>query len=357
MVALAPSSPQESYAEPSPYAWLRSRTPIPTTYAPACEPLYPFQHIFENRTSRARGMTGSCAEVVERTFAICIEIWQFELESCVWRVSFHKYAYVHGDPIQGIDPTGKFLGILIGAPVGGYLRGSHGAAVGAAYGFLVGLLADAVFESTRNLTWALGLSANPVRGLTSKEKKVLTFIHTNTRPDTQKNYVDWTLSSVKLYNGSDLGIGDQTSAWGYFAKSAIDGSFNPPAGAVTIGTQIYFSSPYAVSKELVPSRNGSELPLLAHETTHALQSSWKESFFGPYSFAPSYLADTVSNGYRESIAEIEGYAVQKATEKLLIAYPNIVQQVIQGNQPAAAAVDLKQWYQTEEANLRKQYGR
>ena len=25
--------------------------------------------------------------------------------------SFHKYAYVHGDPIQGIDPTGKFLGL------------------------------------------------------------------------------------------------------------------------------------------------------------------------------------------------------------------------------------------------------
>jgi hypothetical protein len=108
MVALAPSSPQESYAEPSPYAWLRSRTPIPTTYAPACEPLYPFLHIFENRTSRARGMTGSCAEVVERTFAICIEIWQFELESCVWRVSFHKYAYVHGDPVNAIDPTGMF---------------------------------------------------------------------------------------------------------------------------------------------------------------------------------------------------------------------------------------------------------
>jgi RHS repeat-associated protein len=28
--------------------------------------------------------------------------------------SFHKYAYVHGDPIQGIDPTGMFLGSLGG---------------------------------------------------------------------------------------------------------------------------------------------------------------------------------------------------------------------------------------------------
>jgi RHS repeat-associated protein len=32
--------------------------------------------------------------------------------------SFHKYAYVHGDPIQGIDPTGMFLGILVGVAIG-----------------------------------------------------------------------------------------------------------------------------------------------------------------------------------------------------------------------------------------------
>ena len=57
-------------------------------------------------------MTGSSTEVSEPKFAICIEIWQVELEDGVWRVSFHKYAYVHGDPIQGIDPTGKFLEAL-----------------------------------------------------------------------------------------------------------------------------------------------------------------------------------------------------------------------------------------------------
>ena len=109
MVALASPTLNESNVEPSPYAWLRTRAPVPTTYAPACDPLYPFQEILENRTSRARGMTGSCTEVIERKFLICIEIWQVEMEDGVWRVSFHKYAYVHGDPIQGTDPTGKFF--------------------------------------------------------------------------------------------------------------------------------------------------------------------------------------------------------------------------------------------------------
>jgi len=44
--------------------------------------------------------------------------------------SFHKYAYVHGDPIQGIDPTGEFLGAVIGIGIsmmvpgpGDFIRG------------------------------------------------------------------------------------------------------------------------------------------------------------------------------------------------------------------------------------------
>ena len=127
MVALTTSTLNESYVEPSPYAWLRSRAPVPTSYAPVCSPLYPFQEILENRTSRARGRTGYCAEVVERKYLICIEIWQFELESCVWRVSFHKYAYVHGDPVNAIDPTGMFWQSL-------YLRVKDAAAsLGAKY--------------------------------------------------------------------------------------------------------------------------------------------------------------------------------------------------------------------------------
>jgi RHS repeat-associated protein len=43
--------------------------------------------------------------------------------------SLHKYAYVHGDPIQGVDPTGKWsiagvaTGIGIGAALGGIIGG------------------------------------------------------------------------------------------------------------------------------------------------------------------------------------------------------------------------------------------
>ncbi len=32
--------------------------------------------------------------------------------------SLHKYTYVHGDPIQGVDPTGLFLGTAISASIG-----------------------------------------------------------------------------------------------------------------------------------------------------------------------------------------------------------------------------------------------
>ena len=127
MVALASPTLNESNVEPSSCAWLRTRAPVPTTYAPACESLYPFQEILENRTSRARGMTDNCAEVPSRKCLICIEMWQVELESCVWRVSFHKYAYVHGDPVNAIDPTGMFWQSL-------YLRVKDAAAsLGAKY--------------------------------------------------------------------------------------------------------------------------------------------------------------------------------------------------------------------------------
>ena len=63
--------------------------------------------------------------------------------------SFHKYAYVHGDPIQGVDPSGKWLiplvagaGTALGAFAGGlwaYMTGRSilgGALLGGALGFI-----------------------------------------------------------------------------------------------------------------------------------------------------------------------------------------------------------------------------
>ena len=65
--------------------------------------------------------------------------------------SLHKYAYVHGDPVQGVDPTGKFVGIgvtvgLLGAAAfAGYVRGQDAAAkvpiVGLVASFLIGYTA------------------------------------------------------------------------------------------------------------------------------------------------------------------------------------------------------------------------
>jgi hypothetical protein len=162
MVALASPTLNESYVESSPYAWLRSRTPVPTTCAPACDPLYPFQEILENRSSRARGITGNCTQVVERKFAICIEIWLVELESCVWRVSFHKYAYVHGDPIQGIDPTGKWLG---GLGVVALWGGAIGGTLGAVRGFVDGVLdpdaswEDVIYNTVRSAIFGAAFGA------------------------------------------------------------------------------------------------------------------------------------------------------------------------------------------------------
>ena len=50
--------------------------------------------------------------------------------------SLHKYAYVHGDPIQGVDPTGLFTvsGLVQSIAIGGAVGALTGAAAGAAYG-------------------------------------------------------------------------------------------------------------------------------------------------------------------------------------------------------------------------------
>jgi RHS repeat-associated protein len=63
MVALTSATSNASYTEPSPYAWLRSRAPVPTTYAPACEPLSAFDDVLKNRTSRTRSLADRCTGV------------------------------------------------------------------------------------------------------------------------------------------------------------------------------------------------------------------------------------------------------------------------------------------------------
>jgi hypothetical protein len=61
--------------------------------------------------------------------------------------SFNKYLYTHGDPVNGIDPTGNFLiGLGISAAIGGVGRSNHAAAA-----ISVGFYADAFI--TGFLTW------------------------------------------------------------------------------------------------------------------------------------------------------------------------------------------------------------
>ncbi|QDV45478.1 Putative deoxyribonuclease RhsC [Stieleria neptunia] len=61
--------------------------------------------------------------------------------------SLHKYAYVHGDPIQGLDPTGEFFAAAIGSVVstlGNLIRNNKTAAVGVVAIDRTATLADAV---------------------------------------------------------------------------------------------------------------------------------------------------------------------------------------------------------------------
>ncbi len=166
MVALASSSPLETYIAPSPYAWLRSRAPVPTTYAPACEPLSEFDVVLENRTSRARGIAECCTGVVlvrcETASSYVVVFWEvrtihYNGEGIDSRTdlynfrarwysasngrferldpyagnpsdpfSFNKYGFAHGNPVMGIDPSGLNLmgNVMAGIGIGARLVGS-----------------------------------------------------------------------------------------------------------------------------------------------------------------------------------------------------------------------------------------
>ena len=157
MVALASTPTNELYIAPSPYAWLRSRAPVPTTYAPACEPLSEFDDVLKNRTSRARGVTSICTgfvlvscEAATSYVIVFLEVrtilyngegvdsrtglynfrarWYSASSGRFERLdpfagnpndpfSFNKYGFVHGDPVMGTDPNGENL-IGIGLAIG-----------------------------------------------------------------------------------------------------------------------------------------------------------------------------------------------------------------------------------------------
>jgi RHS repeat-associated protein len=181
MVALTSATSNTSYTQPSPYAWLRSRAPVPTTYAPACEPLADFEEVLENRTSRARGITRRCTGVLvvrlEVASSYVIVFWEsltihYNGESLDSRTglynfrarwysasngrferldpfagnpndpsSFNKYGFVHGNPVGGTYPTGLFAlglgGALITIAISSFGRGQEGVkvAIGRDIGF------------------------------------------------------------------------------------------------------------------------------------------------------------------------------------------------------------------------------
>ena len=68
--------------------------------------------------------------------------------------SFHKYGYVHGDPIQGIDPTGQFLGLVIGIGVQFLLPGPGDFIQGG----LEALVKAYVVNLSWDVEWALDMS-------------------------------------------------------------------------------------------------------------------------------------------------------------------------------------------------------
>ncbi len=92
-----------------------------------------------------------------------------------------------------------------------------------------------------------------------------------------------------------------------------------------------------------------------HETTHTLQAA--DSALGLYTFGPYYLIDTFRFGYEGSIPEIEGYAMQASVRDLLILYPNLTTDILNGNPPVTAATDLAALYKQHEAALRVQFKR
>ncbi|MFV0442118.1 MAG: RHS repeat-associated core domain-containing protein [Planctomycetaceae bacterium] len=80
--------------------------------------------------------------------------------------SFHKYGYVHGDPISGVDPSGQFVGLLISITLrGGLLAGGFGA-ISYAYSRARGLGHDVALQNAKIAAYiGFSLAVPYIRGL------------------------------------------------------------------------------------------------------------------------------------------------------------------------------------------------
>ncbi len=85
--------------------------------------------------------------------------------------SFNKYLYTHGDPVNGIDPTGEFLGTAIGVGVGLFMSGWQAGVIGGA----IGLTVDQIGLRVAN------------RLLGNKHPTKYVFIYVNTGVDGYRN--------------------------------------------------------------------------------------------------------------------------------------------------------------------------
>ncbi|MBX7259808.1 MAG: hypothetical protein K1Y02_25865 [Candidatus Hydrogenedentes bacterium] len=220
--------------------------------------------------------------------------------------SFHKYAYVHGDPVNNIDPTGMYSGAAVGAIYSMFVSGVLGAPP---------RTAQRPMDGSRILT-----DGGSYRMLTRKEQLIIGYFYRAAFPglfdrgghngDQELLRLARVMSEVKLW--------DQKSIQGWhvlrpkyiIAFHAID-TFG--AGAVSLGTDQYYAR--------FPRANEVDnLPLLAHELFHSYHA---DRTGGTTSFLSIYLLDSaaayVESGaaYHGNFSEIFGHAIQDALLEML----------------------------------------
>jgi len=273
--------------------------------------------------------------------------------------SLHKYLYVHGDPVNNVDPTGQFATLIGGFgafALGRKLNLSYGkTAVAVGFGTVTGLVVDILYDPLFQFVKYLRWTAQPVRSLNADEKAVLSFLHNSTSPSIPAGDVTAALDAVELWTYDDFGAATWLSSTKWIAGVAL--GYNRMA-AITLGREINFASAYDPSQPWVPDKatGTPSYELLAHETVHSVQVY--RSPLGYTSFIPHYLLESGRFGYEGTIQEIEAYAMSHAVQQMINNYGSgVIAQILAGTQPATLAADLNTWYTTEEARLRVVHGR